>query len=556
MTEPLSQARKARTNRIILLVILALAALLRLREVDFGLPALNDPDEPLFMMKAIDMLRTRTLDPGWFGHPGTITLYCLALVVLLTGAAGVATGRFDDMDHFASAVFADPGVVFFPARLFIVACGVACVLLTWRLGKRLGGERLGLVAAGLLAVNALHIEYSRIIRTDVQASVFMLLATLAALEFANSGRTRHYLLAALWTGLAIATKWPAGLIAANAVCASCWRMSRGHRDARKLAAFAVCTVATVIAASPYLLIDYPAVLRDLAGEARPAHPGATGAGPLANLWRYLSGPVAGSMGWAGMLLSFAGIGMGAIRHPRWRTAVLAGPMAFLVVISLQSLVWDRWIVPLMPFFSLGTAYAVCLAARWSLQRFGRFGAVTGPITLVVILAPMAGAVQIEASERASDTRQIASAWIREHAPPHATILVEDAAIDLLHDGYLLLFPLGTAGCIDARHALSGQIQYREVETRRRQSPIVDVGHVSMATIASCKADYALLTHYDRYLADKKQHDSELARYRWLARQGHIVGIIRPSQGKRSGPVVYIVKLADRRKTARTELASE
>ena len=77
----------------LLILILALATGLRLRGVHFGLPALNDPDEPLFMMTAFDMLRNRSLNPGWFGHPGTITLYCLALICLAVGVFGVLTGR-------------------------------------------------------------------------------------------------------------------------------------------------------------------------------------------------------------------------------------------------------------------------------------------------------------------------------------------------------------------------------------------------------------------------------------------------------------------------------
>ena len=54
--------------------ILLAALWLRLDGVGFGLPALNDPDEPLFMMTALEMLQKHSLDPGWFGHPGTITL--------------------------------------------------------------------------------------------------------------------------------------------------------------------------------------------------------------------------------------------------------------------------------------------------------------------------------------------------------------------------------------------------------------------------------------------------------------------------------------------------
>ncbi|MGB3845985.1 MAG: glycosyltransferase family 39 protein, partial [Sphingopyxis sp.] len=197
-----SASRQRWPERAALLVILLAALALRLDGVGFGLPSLNDPDEPLFMMTALEMLQKQSLNPGWFGHPGTTTLYSLVLVIVTVGGIGLASGRFADVDALAAAAYADPGILFLPARLMIVAFGLLCVWLTYRLGKRLGGARLGLVAAVILAVNAVHIEYSQIIRTDVQASAFMLLGAVAALGIAERGRRRDYALAGVCAGLA------------------------------------------------------------------------------------------------------------------------------------------------------------------------------------------------------------------------------------------------------------------------------------------------------------------------------------------------------------------
>jgi hypothetical protein len=141
--------------------VLLLAAGLRLASVGFGLPALNDPDEPLFVMTALEMLRDHTLNPGWFGHPGTTTLYGLALTSYLAAATGIVAGRFADAHAFVSAVYADPGIIFLPGRLLIVASGVVCVWLTYRIGTRIADRRIGLLAAFFLAINAVHIQYSR-----------------------------------------------------------------------------------------------------------------------------------------------------------------------------------------------------------------------------------------------------------------------------------------------------------------------------------------------------------------------------------------------------------
>lgn len=537
MTDP---SPKARNGSVIPAGILVIAAALRLRGVDFGLPALNDPDEPLFMMSALDMLRNGTLNPGWFGHPGTVTLYCLALISAGVGAIGIATGRFDGGEGFASAIYADPGIVFLPARIFIAACGVACVYLTYRLGKRLADERLGLVAAAFLAVNAVHIEYSRIIRTDVQASIFMLLATLCTIAIARDGRRRDYILAGLCVGLAAATKWPAALIVAAPICAALMRARARPAELQRLALCGIAAVATLIVVSPYLLLDWQTALRDIAGEARPHHPGAIGSGFLANLAWYATGPVLISMGGGGLALAAAGMAWSSLRERIWAIAILPGAGAFLVAICAQALLWERWIVPLLPFLALWAAWALCGLLDLVAPRTGRLTVVALPL---LVMVPMIRATQVEAVERTHDTRQIASAWILAHAPPDAAILVEDAAIDLLQHDRKLLFPLGSAGCLDAEGLLTGRIRYAQVEEARGKAPVVDLGHVAQARLQSCRAPYAVLTHYDRYLADPDIFAEELARYRAIMRGAKTVMAIRPVPGRTSGPVVHVLELA-------------
>ena len=549
MTEPFSKARNDRAKSMIapllLLLILAVATALRVYGLNFGLPALNDPDEPLFMMTAFDMLRNQSVNPGWFGHPGTITLYCLALTCVLVGAFGLLTGRYADVDSFVSAVYADPGLVWLPARLFIAICGILCVLLTYHLGKRLGGKRLGLIAAAVLAVNAVHIEYSQIIRTDMQASVFMLLCTLSALAITREGKTRQYVLAGIFVGLATATKWPAAVIALNPICAGLWRLAHGMRGKSRLVLFGMTAAVTLFATSPFLLIDYQTVLRDVAGEARPIHPGATSEGFFASLAWYATNPLVGSFGVAGLALAMIGLLWIPFRDRKWAVAALPGALMFLIVICAQNLLWERWIGPILPFFALGIAFALCALGDYLRGRFGDRARFAAPVALALLLVPMLNTNRISTIERTHDTRQMASAWIRGHAPPGSTVLVEDAAIDLLHDGTRLLFPLGAAGCIDAKRILAGRIKYSQVETARSSSPIVDLGHMDMSLLPSCRADYALLTHYERYRANPVQFAEELRRYRHVMRNARVETVFRPEPGKSSGPIVHVLAMGEK-----------
>src|SRR5665213_606470 len=90
---------------ILLLLILLLALLLRLIGFTFGLPSLYDPDEPFFLITGFKLLRDHSLNPGWFGHPGTTTIYALALIELAIVTTGNLTGRFPDIHAFGHAVY-------------------------------------------------------------------------------------------------------------------------------------------------------------------------------------------------------------------------------------------------------------------------------------------------------------------------------------------------------------------------------------------------------------------------------------------------------------------
>ena len=275
-----------RWTAVALASVLLLALLLRLNGVSFGLPALNDPDELMFEMGAVRMLSGPTLNPGWFGHPATTTIYLLAVLNALVFAGGWALGSWDSPKAFADVIYFDPGIAILPGRLAMVAIGLWSIWLTWRLARALAGDRVGLVAAAVLAVNPLHIAYSQVIRSDLMAVCFMLLVSLAALRIARGGGRRDHLLASVWLGLAIVTKWPfavAGITVAGAYALLLTgRKVRLSQAVKALVVVAGLALLFGLIASPFILLDYPTLMMNLAGEAQEHHLGASGGPPLAN----------------------------------------------------------------------------------------------------------------------------------------------------------------------------------------------------------------------------------------------------------------------------------
>lgn len=529
----------------VLAAILVIALAIRLGSIRFGLPALNDPDELTFELGALKMLRGPTLDPGWFGHPATTTMYVLAVVTAAVFGGGHLTGRFPSVHAFADAIYADPSWVMLPGRVAMAVFAVATVYLTYRLAREMFGRRTALVAAALLAVDPVHICWSQIIRSDAMACFFMLLSMLAALRIIRTDRWRDHVLAALWLGAAVATKWPYALTALAIFGAAVLRM-RTHPESRRRSMVRLClggamAVGFLLLISPYLVLDYQTALGNMRGEAQVHHLGATGGTPWANAWWYLSGPIWAGLGVAGSALTAWGMVVFA-RQREARAVILPVILGFFLVLCVQHLVWERWALALMPLLAIAGGAGFVGLVDWLGQRLPRRATVAGATAiLAAALLPLALHAEADARARLHDTRQIASRWAVTHIPPGSTVLIEHFAFDLQPQPWHFLFPLGDAGCIDAKAMLRGKVQLNTVDARRGPHSNIDYGTVAPAMRGTCRADYAILTQYDRYAAERTAFPAEYAAYRDLLARGRIVATFTPRAGEIGGPVVRVVQ---------------
>jgi Dolichyl-phosphate-mannose-protein mannosyltransferase len=530
-------------------LIILIAVALRLWGISFGLPSLNDPDEPLFIVTSLTLIAEKTLNPGWFGHPGTTTIYALALINLAVVGIGMMTGRFASLEAFARYIYSDPSILFVSGRVFMAVCGILSIILLYNIVCRLADQRMALIAAAILAVMPIHIGYSQIIRTDMQASVFMLLCIIWSIKIHDRGRLKDYAVAGIMVGLACATKWPAALIIVAPIAIGLMN-ALGHKQDRVrhiiytgLTGFA--SIIALFSISPYLLIEHEAVIRNLLGEFQADHVGSTGKGFLGNVNWYIFDTLYGSLGTLGLILC----GLGLIRAARSGRLIVATtilPTAiFFIFICLQTLIWDRWLVPLLPFVAFFMALGIAQIWDWATARIGDSAAhiaiVAGSAALVI---PMLIAAHAQTTERLNDTRNQAAAWAKAHIPDGSTIIVEHLAFDLLSPRWRFVFPAGDAGCVDVTENLNGKIQYSSIDNWRGSRAVVDFGTVNRAAIANCRADYAVFTHYDRYVAERARYDKEARTYEDFSRGGKVMRIFRPQPGRIGGPVVRVVRFAN------------
>ncbi|HEV2043546.1 MAG TPA: glycosyltransferase family 39 protein, partial [Sphingomicrobium sp.] len=406
---------------------------------------------------------------------------------------------------------------------------------------------VGLIAAALLAINALHIAWSQVIRTDIHASLFMLACLLFAVRIAEQGRVRDYLLAGGFAGLATATKWPAATVLIAVIGAFLFaRLQRTHAGRPPtvwLIAAAGASLVALFVASPFIFLDWPTMLANVSGEVKAGHLGHNGGGFVDNLDYYLRGPVARSIGAIGLVLVLVGGIVSAIRSPVARWTMIPAAMLFLGLICTQNLIWSRWVLPVMPM--------ICIFAGVALVSIGEAIAarVRGPrlAAAIGLLAIVAGAPSLQAAiagsaERSNDTRIQAARWATRQIPAGSRVVFEHLELSLRDRPWQILFPIGEAGCIDGKRALRHGVDYDDVQRLRNGSPIVDLGNVSPNRLETCRADYAVLAYYDLYQAERERYPAELAIYGKLLAGGRTVALFIPSPGRSGGPVVRIVAL--------------
>lgn len=530
---------KSAQRRIALGAILLVALGWRLHNIGFGLPSMYDPDEPIFMITALRMLAEGTLNPGWFGHPGSTTIYLIAAIDAAVASIGLASGRYTDIADFSRAAYADPALLFVPARVAMALIGTLCVGLTYCLGRRLHGSATGLVAAALLAINSLHVAWSQVIRTDINASVFMLACMMFAVRTAEHRRLRDLLIAGAFAGLATATKWPAATVFIAVIGAFVLASLKERLPSRWLIAAGVAALAAIFLASPYIFLDWPTVLANVSGEVKAGHLAHNGGTFFDNLFYYLGDPVAGSMGIIGLALALVGLAWSAIRSPVARWTMIPATLLFVGLICTQNLIWSRWVLPVMPMLCIGAGFAIVSIARLFANRFA-----IAALALAVGAAPvMAGIAQ--SRERGNDTRARAARWASTNFPTGSRVVFEHLELSLRDRPWTILFPIGSAGCVDGVALLRGGVDFDEVQSLRGASPIIDLGNVAPNRLETCRADFAMLAYYDLYQLERSRYPAEVATYRRLLAGGHTIALFRPVPGRSGGPVVRIVALPRR-----------
>jgi mannosyltransferase len=201
--------------------------------------------------------------------------------------------------------------------------GTATVPVAWLLGRRLAGERAGLIAALLTATSPFLVWYSQEARSYALLVALCALATLAFVHALESRRARPALLWGVAAAAALATHYFAAFLVAPQAVVLLWHAAAGRRAA--LGGVAIATAAG-LALAPLALAQ-----RDGRVDWVSDTPLRTRAVDVAKHW--IAGPFGSPADAAvavGVVLALAAVTLALLRRPQAPVVALAAVVAVAV----------------------------------------------------------------------------------------------------------------------------------------------------------------------------------------------------------------------------------
>ena len=416
------EASDLRMSRIGLAAVLVTAAILRFWALGHGIPHSVQVDEPEIVERAINMMRSGSLNPrGFFDYPG-LYLYVQFVVSCVRFIYGAIAGEWNSLAAATTPSF------YLWGRAVTAGFGVATVFLVFQIGLRWGG-RHGLLAAALMAVMPLHVRYSHYVLTDTPLTFFVTLTLLLSLIAHERNRAWLFAMAGVAAGLAAATKYNGGLALVMPLVA-CW-MTVPARPSRTISALATIggAMAAFVVAAPYTLLDLPGFLNvfaRLSGEYR------RGAVPLEAPWATYLKHLRLNFGLPALLMVLAGAIMGLVRvvrgpgRVRW-AVLLVFPLFHFWMISRQQIVYGRYLLPLVPMLCVLAATAVIsgvsLLRRYEIPRAPR-STLIAALTVLALLPPALTAIAWARDASRDWTPELAYQWIVANLPEGSRVVLE------------------------------------------------------------------------------------------------------------------------------------
>jgi hypothetical protein len=371
-------------------------------------------------------------NPGSFLHPA---LFYEAGAALFSGLylIGKQSGAFHSTADLLTDFVLHEAKYLQALQLLAAVFGALTVPVVFELARRISGWRAGAIAAGILAILPLHVEYSQRVRVDSLCVLLTALSALALHRLAERGRRRDFIFSGVMIGLATGANYPAAFLGVAYLGAAILarRLSSSSAFVPSFALGVVAAAAAFAVTNPYMILAPAAAWEGFTFQLSLAvkqHP----LNENVSRWFYLRLLRDQSVLFA-ILAACSGVWL-TVRDHGFRRILGLFPALFIGIFIAARNQEDRYILIAMPWlcaaigvFLVDASSAVHLASR-------RIPIATASVILVALVTfglwrQASPLVLVGNAEE--NPRWVMQRWLIQHAPAGATIWLESDVLPLL-----------------------------------------------------------------------------------------------------------------------------
>lgn len=432
------------SEKVVLFIILTVAVVLRVVNLNWGLPDLYEEATPLRI--ALGFLNPGgdgfIFNPHFFNYPA-LTFYLQFIVQLFHYLIGHVAGLYPTLQLFSTTV--TPLAIV--ARLTSVLFDMGTVFVVYIFTKESIDSRTALLAALLSAVNPLQIQHAHFIEVDTPLTFFCMLALLFIFRLYRQPATKWYLLAGVSIGLAAATKYTGAfllpvLIAVHAMRSTSLRgVIDSFRDVRVYKSL-IASVIVFLLFNPYIILNFQEFRKDFSFEQFHVTYGHLGIDPSQSAFTFYLGEIVHSV--YGILLSviIAGTVISYfIKFQKIRILLLLFPVLYFTVVATWEMRADRYILPIIPILGIIAAEGILSLYNWFHSRlasksasqpgFKRYGNIIfGLAVCACLIQPGISTTKFLASFTLTDTRAVTKTWIQKNFPSGSVVATGPYGVEL------------------------------------------------------------------------------------------------------------------------------
>ena len=422
--------------KILLGLILVLAAAVRLVGINHGLPYPYQVDEKFLVNHAISF-GTGDLNPHVFHWPGTSIMYLLFFEYGLFFAIGWLLGIFPDTTAFAELFITDPSAFYLIGRITIVLIGTFTVYLVFDIGRKMYSERSGLIAAVFFAFSYLAVGIDHFIFPDTPLAFLFTLSMLFFYRIVQDGRYSSYLWSTLIIGLAIATKYNAGALIVPFMVAHFLRVNREQKawhayflDKRLFAGFAMIAAGFAFAC-PFCILDFDTFFyKGFLWQFGRVGSGSFGADVQNALSYYIFTGLPNSVGVLLTILSISAVLFALIRHSREDILLSVFVLFYFLFIGSWKVGIDKYLLPILPFFIILAGMLTDRIISLFKVSGRKLNMIVAACTLMVIIEPVSMSINNNYLLMQPDTRTQAKEWIESNIIEESRIAIDSGNFDV------------------------------------------------------------------------------------------------------------------------------